>query len=143
VRSNGDLSSPSPASLSSCKVSQLNFDCQVTANNSGCQRTVDCPLGQKIIGATAACNLEYGTISDGELASLPTNHIKVIRASDHASEGSCWVGSNSLQSRETPISGIDGLDRVTVGCKEHDENGGDCHIKGILYCGTFSELKKN
>jgi hypothetical protein len=124
----GDLS------YSSCNASKSSFDCHVSESNSGCHKIVYCPSGQKIIGATAACNLEYGTISDEVLATVPTNTIRVIKASDHVSDGSCYVGGNSLQSGEKTIIGIDGLDRVSVGCKEHDRNGGDCHIKGILYC---------
>ena len=126
----GDLSH---SNQPSCKVSKSGFDCQVSHNNGGCQKTVYCPSGQRIIGATAACNLEYGPVSDAILG-VPTNTIRVIRASDRVSDGSCSVGGNSVQSGEKTISGIDGLDRVQVGCKEHDENGGDCHITGILYC---------
>lgn len=120
--------------ISSYEVTKRSFDCRVSGNNDGCQKTIYCPPNQKIIGVTAACNLEYGKISDGILPTVPWNHIKVIRPSDNVSSGSCYVGNNRIKSGQIWIIGVPGASRTSVGCKEHDENGGDCHIKGILYC---------
>jgi parallel beta-helix repeat protein len=136
----GDLRSFPTFPTSPCEVSKASFDCPVTGNNDGCQKVASCPTGERIVGAVAACNLEYGTISDGILATVPVNTIKVIRESDHVSEGLCFVGrnnlqdGNSLQIGQRTITGINGQPSVRVSCKEHDENGGDCHIKGTLYC---------
>jgi parallel beta-helix repeat protein len=128
---NGDLiRSAAP----NCRVTKVSFDCQVSGNNNGCKKNISCPSGRKIVGARAACNLEYGTISGSQLAAVPANKIKVIRTSDRVSDGRCYVGGNSLKSGQKTISGIIGRRSVSVGCKEHDKNGGDCHIKGILYC---------
>jgi hypothetical protein len=44
------------------------------------------------------------------------------------------VGFNKLQSGQKEITNIKGFPSVGVGCQEHDKNGGDCHIKGVLYC---------
>jgi hypothetical protein len=32
------------------------------------------------------------------------------------------------------ITGITGRSSVVVACREHDQNGGDCQIRGNLYC---------
>lgn len=110
------------------------FDCRADSDNNGCSTTISCPSGQKIIGATAACNLEYGEITDDILGTVPTNHIEVITPSDNVSEGTGFIGTNKLQKGRKIITGVDGLEQVSIGCKEHDANGGDCHIKAILYC---------
>lgn len=110
------------------------FDCRANSDNNGCSKTISCPSGQKIIGATAACNLEYGEITDDILGTVPTNHIAVSTPSDNVSEGTGFIGTNKLQKGQKIITGVDGLEQVLIGCKEHDKNGGDCHIKAILYC---------
>ncbi len=110
------------------------FDCRKNSDNNGCSTTISCPPGEKIIGATAACNLEYGEITDDILGTVPTNHIEVITPSDDVSDGTGFIGTNKLQKGQKIITGVDGLEKVLIGCKEHDANGGDCHIKAILYC---------
>jgi hypothetical protein len=137
-------------------VREISFDCQVNGDNNGCHTTASCPpplalplpfvhsgevvgpsislYEPRIIGATAACNLEYGTISDSTLATVYANRMQVVVASDSVMRGLCYVGPNSLHSGVKIISGIGSLTDVSVGCQEHDANGGDCHIKGVLYC---------
>lgn len=122
--------------LGSNSPDSINFDCQVSGNNDGCHKTVNALRGKKIVGAVAACNLEYGTISRSQLATVPANTIKVFRKSDFRLRyptGNCYVGSNSLIRGQKTISGIYGRNSVRIGCQEHDKNGGDCHIKGVLY----------
>lgn len=128
---NGDLIR---STSSTCRVSEASFDCRISGNNNGCRKIAHCPSGQRIVGATAACNLEYGVISDRILGAVAPNNIRVIRASDDVSAGLCYVGRNSLKRGQETITGIHDSDRVLIGCKERDKNGGDCHIKGILYC---------
>jgi parallel beta-helix repeat protein len=117
-----------------CRIETVGFSCQVSENNSGCRKMVACPSGKKLVGAKAACNLEAGSVSGETLDNLSPNLITVVRASDNRSAGSCHVGCNQLQSGQTEITRIKGFPSVGVGCKEHDENGGDCHIQGIIYC---------
>lgn len=119
---------------SDCRIKKVGFDCQVSGNNNGCQKVAPCPSGQKIVGAKAACNLESGTVSGNAIQSIPPNLLKVFKASDNVSAGSCNVGFNKLQKGQKDITSIKGFPSVAVGCKEHDKNGGDCHIKGVLYC---------
>jgi hypothetical protein len=148
------MRSGTPASDSgSCSIRQVPIDCRVSENNSGCHQTVYCPAGTTVVGAVAACNLEYGAVSDDELLTVPPNMIHVAKTSDRIQDGSCYVGNNVVVGDEvfystgygtsyyipqsavqTSIRGIFGLDRVSVGCTEHDNNGGDCHIRGSIYC---------
>jgi hypothetical protein len=115
-------------------ISAQPFECQQSGSNDTCQTTASCPATQTIMGAVAACNLEYGTVSAAQLASVPSDKMKVVKASDVISDGSCFVGANTLSTGELAITGLEGLASTTVGCKEHDVNGGDCHVRGLLYC---------
>jgi hypothetical protein len=124
------------SSDSTCQVSQVSskdFECQASGNNSGCQKTVSVPPGKNIIGAKAACNLEFGTVSATDLDGVIPNFVKVLRASDNVSQGSCTLGSTSIRSLQDVVSGVNGLNSVSFGCRENDSNGGDCHIKVRLY----------
>jgi len=124
----------SRSNASDCRVNKVDFSCQVSGNNKGCQKEVACPSGKKLVGAKAACNLEFGTVSSNALQPILPNLIKVLKASDKVSAGSCNVGGNKLQSGQKEITINTSFPSVAVGCKEHDKNGGDCHIKGVLYC---------
>ncbi|CAN5394473.1 hypothetical protein BH10PSE7_BH10PSE7_19530 [soil metagenome] len=132
-----------------CNTRRVRIDCRIRNNNKGCHKTVSCPAGKKVVGAVAACNLEYGAVSDSELATVPPHLIHVAKLSDGIKGGRCYVGSNAVIGQlsysnftlrvprsavQTPIRGIAGRRRVAVGCDEHDGNGGDCHIRGSLYC---------
>lgn len=123
-----------PSQTRDCRIERVEFDCQVSDNNSGCEKVVACPSGKKLVGAKAACNLEAGSVSDDTITHLSPNLISVVRTSDNRSEGSCHVGFNQVQNGQTEITRITGFPSVGVGCKEHDKNGGDCHIRGIIYC---------
>src|SRR4030095_10619472 len=101
---------------SDCRITKSGFVGQVRGNKNGCQKTVSCPSGQKIIGAKAAANLEFGDISDDQLSAVPANTIKVIKPSDNYSEGICYIDNNSLSIGQKDITGIKGLRQVTVGC---------------------------
>ena len=117
-----------------CAIDRAAFDCRVTGNNHGCTRTASCPYASsRLIGAVAACNLESGAVTDGQLASVPTNDVKVVRASDNVYDGRCSVGATFLSYGQQAITGL-GSTSTTVSCKEHDGNGGDCDVRGALYC---------
>ncbi len=127
------------SATSSPAVYELDIECRVSTNNDGCQTTVACPQGTKIRSARAACNLEYGPVSDENVSSVEEGMLKVVRPSDHVDEGQCWIGTNQVTSGEVAVSEIAALPSVTVGCQEHDKNGGDCHIRGTLYCEQVSQ----
>ena len=69
------------------------------------------------------------------LPATPWNALRVVRESDKISDGHCRVGGMDialdavrlLRPYATPAS-------TTVSCEEHDDNGGDCVIKGELLC---------
>jgi hypothetical protein len=88
------------------QVNQVDFDCQITDNNNGCQKTVSGPPRTKIIGFKAACNLEFGAVSATDLKGVSANSVKVLRTSDQVSEGSCTLGSMSIRRGEAAVSGI-------------------------------------
>ncbi|HEY3237901.1 MAG TPA: hypothetical protein VGJ84_24490 [Polyangiaceae bacterium] len=113
---------------------EVAIDCNVSSNNDGCETTVSCPAGTTIHSAVAACNLEFGLVSAEQLSSIEQGNLQVVAPSDHVEEGNCWIGSNSLRSGAQVIEGIEGQTSVTIGCQEHDKNGGDCDIRGSLYC---------
>jgi hypothetical protein len=113
---------------------QVTIDCKVSSSNDGCEKIVGCPEGTKIHTVRAACNLEHGSVTDEQLSSVEQGHIKVVRRSDHVDEGSCWIGTSQVGSGQVAVADILELTRVSVGCQEHDKNGGDCQIRGLLYC---------
>lgn len=138
---------------SACATRRVPIDCPISGTNKGCERRVACPAGTRIVGAVAACNLEQGAVSDDELATVPPNLIHVARLSDGIKGGSCHIENNRVIGKisrfaqggvmrvvvppsavQTPIRNIAGLIGVTAGCNEHDDNGGDCHIRGSLFC---------
>ena len=119
---------------SSLAMHEVKIDCKVSGSNDGCEKIVGCPSGTKVRTVRAACNLEHGSITDEQLSSVGQGYIEVVRRSDHVEEGSCWVGASQIDSGQVAIAGIAEGTRVSVGCQEHDRNGGDCHIRGSLYC---------
>ena len=118
----------------SCRLQRLAFDCSVTGNNDGCRKQPAC-LGERLIVASrAACDLEGGLVSQSQLQAVPGNTIKVIRQSDNVSDGRCWMAGTSVRSGMAKIVGATGRRTIEIGCNERDSNGGDCQIRGILYC---------
>jgi hypothetical protein len=119
---------------SSPAVQEIPIECSVRSNNDGCEKIVGCPSGTAIRAARAACNLEHGSVTNEQLLSVQRGYIKVVRGSDRVDDARCWVGSSEVYSGQVAIADIAGLTRISVGCQEHDKNGGDCHIRGSLYC---------
>ena len=113
---------------------EVTIECRVESNNDGCEKRVDCPPGTTIRTARAACNLEYGPVSDSRLSAVEQGYIEVVRRSDHVDEGQCWLGDTRVDGERAALANVVGLTRVSVGCQEHDKNGGDCQIRGSLYC---------
>jgi Right handed beta helix region len=117
-----------------CRIRRVHFGCSITNNNGGCRRGAECPVGTRIVSSLAACNLEGGSISPGRLASVPGNRLTVLRPSDKASDGICRLAGATMRIGTIPIKGALDRRRVVFGCKEHDANGGDCQIAGMLFC---------
>jgi len=117
-----------------CSVGRAVGSCQVSGNNAGCQKVASCPTGRRLVGASAACNLEYGSVTDAELASVPAGQVGVVRASDSVSDGWCSLGDDGTASGRVAIDGIADRTSVSLACREKDANGGDCHVRAALYC---------
>jgi len=120
--------------LTNISVTTVPFDFTNAGSNDRKERTVSCPSGLRIIGAKAGCNLEFGVVTENDLAAVSPNVIRVFKTSDNVSEGSCWINVNETKKENITLINIDGLTSVRVGCREHDNNGGECNIKGLLYC---------
>jgi len=123
---------PKPAPLPKPTIVPIN--CRVESNNAGCSYTASCPSGKHIAGAKAACNLEYGEVTSSQVSNLSRDTLKVVRTSDNVAEGMCSLGGISFTSGERNIASLHGKKSVIAACKEHDKNGGDCHIRGELVC---------
>ena len=117
-----------------CRLAPVAIDCQVTANNNGCRKTVNCPTNTRVVNARVACNLEFGPVTTAQVNSTPFGALKVVRKSDNVANGLCEIGNNRTREGEIQIVGISNARSVSVSCKEHDKNGGDCHIRGQLFC---------
>lgn len=119
---------------SACSVARQVTDCQVSGSNAGCSRTAACPAGTRIVGASAACNLESGAVTDAQLAAVAGGTIQVVRASDNVSDGRCALGATRVSSGAAKVAGVVDAASATMSCREVDQNGGDCDIKAALYC---------
>jgi hypothetical protein len=108
--------------------------CKVTDDDDGCEVHAHCPPGKRVIAVKAACNLEYGTVSTSQLAQVPIDRVEVVRPSDIVSAGTCRVHQTTLSSGTRTVEGIPAGGSLRLGCKEHDKNGGDCHVLARLYC---------
>lgn len=129
-----------------CEVTNSNWTCRASGSNAGCEGDISCPSGTRIVGAVAACNLEWGTVSTAQLESLPVGEVKVLRASDRESDGLCRIGGSTLRSGTADVLALrpalrnEGRAPAThsrttrVQCREKDNNGGDCHLRARLYC---------
>jgi hypothetical protein len=121
-------------SASSCSVTTIPFDCSATSDNRGCQKTISCPAGARAIGAVAAANLETDVLDQSSLRQVRPDTLRVVRPSDVMAQGHSFVHTTARSAGATAIKDLFGLPSVSVGCKEHDDNGGDCRIRGMLYC---------
>lgn len=116
-------------------ISKLNFESHATSSNTGSDKQIACPAGQKIIGIKAAANLENAEVPDSELQLVPMNTLKIVTESDNVYEGRGFINSTSIRSGSINVFlTVYQYEKIKIGCKEHDKNGGDCQIKVILYC---------
>jgi cytochrome c peroxidase len=112
------------------------FACRAEGSNAGCATSATCPSGMKLVATRMACNLEFGAITAEELAAVGWSTLKVTRRSDDERNGHCMLDGLDLSSGSLRLFGArgDGQSRVAASCREHDDNGGDCHVLGELLC---------
>jgi len=110
-------------------------------DNDGDSHTLGCPTG-RLLGVQAACNLEFGKATDDQRDQVPINRVKVFRTSDNEGDGRCTVDETKIRQGSkiitpwlfTRYSGEPTPNELFYKCKEHDRNGGDCHINIKHYC---------
>lgn len=114
----------------------LQSECKITGNSQGCTANFVCPQNQEITAVKVGCNLEWGSVTDSQMNSVRWGKMNILRETDNRINDSfCRIdtdrekrgGSHSIT---TPI----GKTAVSMSCKEHDKNGGDCHIKAQFIC---------
>lgn len=124
---------------SSCSVNNIEevpLNCGISNDirNTGRVRSASCTGGRRILTASATCNLENQSLSSAQTHNTLKNMLKVAVPSAELEKGNCFIGSNNIKQRYKIVSHIDGASTVNYGCREHDKNGGDCLIRGTLYC---------
>lgn len=108
------------------------FECRAEGTNRGCAGRAACPAGTNVVAVKAACNLEFGAVGAAQLAQTPWSLAGVVKRSDDAGDGVCRVGGVDVG-----MSGAHLRPRtreIAFSCREHDRNGGDCHVRGALAC---------
>ncbi|WP_298775793.1 hypothetical protein [uncultured Shewanella sp.] len=111
----------------------VEFECQIETDSYGCYEYATCPDNKISAAVRAACNLEWGSVS---LSDLPLwGHMDIIRESDTLPDSECLVHETSNYLENSHNHAYPSYNNQTfIGCKEHDQNGGDCHILGQQIC---------
>ena len=112
----------------------FEFECRALNDNNGCSRRIGCPIGMVVSTVKAACNLEFGEVSDAQLTGTSNGVMRVVSASDNPADGHCQVGSTAISTGQTAIQGAQGAEAITLSCSEYDETGGECHVRALVTC---------
>jgi len=123
-----------PDPVSQNQNSDLSFSCSTKNNNYGCQKFINCPVGQSVVTVKAACNLESGRVQKSQLGQVGWNSLRVVRPSDHIRQGVCSIGEIDISQGQADLSFLRNYKRFYIACKEYDKNGGDCEIRGRAVC---------
>jgi hypothetical protein len=95
-----------------------------------------CPGSKKIVGAKLGCNLEQPVLSVTSVEQLDWDRVTVLQPSQRPADGRCGIDSAfylmSGEASAAPYLGA--ASQWTVRCREHDQNGGDCALRGELLC---------
>lgn len=132
--------------LSSSGSYAVNFSCSVSSNNGGRACVVECPIKSgrqtKMVGAKAVCNNEV-TSTRTSLDSISIGRLYVEEVSlvsvgggDYNLAGACWFNDTTFPYKGSypMLDDIPGSYANSVGCWDYDVNGGDCIIRGTIYC---------
>lgn len=119
----------------------------VEGSNAGDSDTLGCPGGD-LVGIQAACNLEFGKATDDQRRRVLLNRVKVVRASDDKDDGRCTADETSIKEGQrlvlpwlfTRYDAENAPNQVKYACREHDKNGGDCHVNIRHYCERLSHF---
>lgn len=106
-----------------------------SGSNSGASYKVECPGGQKVAALKVACSLEGAYFPFQEIVDTKWGMMNIVRASDNISSGLYWAGESRMsQGVSSTLKYPAGADSITVGCREHDQNGGDCQVRAQVIC---------
>jgi hypothetical protein len=125
-------SGPSKCSALVPRVSVVPFQCRAEGRNGGCADRATCPRGTSVAAVKAACDLEFGPVTDAQLSKTPWSFAGVVKRSKNPSDGVCVVGGVDVSERGAVLGAPVG--QLAFSCREHDDNGGDCHVRGALAC---------
>jgi hypothetical protein len=118
----------------SCDMQEVYFECSASNTNAGCTTSAACPSGTRVLAATATCNLETSSLDWSTVDGAEPGQVSVVTASDNWEDGNCFVGSTDVPKYREPARGSRISTSLNAGCSERDSNGGDCRIRGIMYC---------
>ncbi len=121
------------AQSDACQVLETPFGCHRSLSANGCSDVASCPSDSRLIGLKAACNLELGRISDAQLDGVRGGTVRVVRPSDRVSDGLCQVAGVSIREGTASVS-VPSSGTVDSSCREKDSTGGDCEVRGLMYC---------
>jgi len=122
------------SNVSSCSMTSVPFVATASNTNATASTVAKCPTGMTAVGVTAACDLEHGSITSAELASVDPGKLQVLTPSDQVSDGLCSVGGTSQSKGEVQLRGGPSVKELKATCRERDSDGGDCQIRGTLFC---------
>jgi hypothetical protein len=117
-------------------------------SNAGDEHQLDCP-GGNLLGIQAACNLEFGRATDAQRSTVLLNRVEVVRASDDKGDGRCIADGTRIKDGQHMIQpwlfhryeSVGTPNVIRYACKEHDSNGGDCHINVRHYCQPLGPIE--
>lgn len=114
---------------------------EVRCSDTFCVKAVSCPSNKpRITHAKAACNLEWGRVTTSELEAVANFTMKVVLPSGQSKEGICNINyaygyEATIHAETARIAWIlEGRSDFVFGCKEHDPNGGECHMRVKYIC---------
>lgn len=113
---------------------EVSGDCQKNQSNEGCQFALQCPVGMVAKNVKAACNLEWGGISDTQFAAAPENRIKIIVDSGNTENRLCSVNGIKAKIMSNPLDQILGQSNFVFTCRDFEGSGGDCAMRARLKC---------
>lgn len=108
--------------------------CQRKQSNEGCQFELRCPDGMVASNVKAACNLEWGGVSDEKFAASPENRIKIIVDSGDSKNRSCSANGIKAKIMSNPLDQLLGQSHFVFSCHDFESGGGDCAIRARLKC---------
>lgn len=126
------VASTAPCATLLQQISTASFGCQASGDNAGCSGQTACADGTTLRAVKAACNLEFGAVSDAQVKRTPWSFAGVVKRSDNQADGQCRLGEIDVSENGAQLGGLPNA--FGYSCAERDRNGGDCHVRGEIAC---------